>query len=201
MADEMESSDETEREASDGSLLWMYKGGDADAAETLCRRYVSRLQGLARANFSDRLANQVDAEDIVQSVFRRFFQAVDQGKYDVPRGADLWSLLMVIGLNRVRTEELHHRAARRDMRRTLQFDEQGWAALLDAHCNAESRELMELMLEELLEPLPELYRQVVALRLENWEVEEIAQRIGRSKRSTERMLQDIRAKLQQLLEA
>jgi RNA polymerase sigma-70 factor (ECF subfamily) len=195
MVDECESN----ADLSDGSLLWLYKSGDADAAEILCRRYVSRLEGLAHANFSGRLTTKIDAEDIVQSVFRRFFQAVDQGKYDVPRGADLRSLLMVIGLNRVRSEELHHRAARRDMRRTLHFDEQGWATLLDANCSAESRELMELTLEELLEPLPEQYRQVVAMRMENREVAEIADAIGRSKRSTERMLQDIRERLRHLL--
>lgn len=196
MVDEPEAS----ADPSDGSLLWQYKSGDAAAAEVLCRRYVKRLEGLARANFSDRLTTKIDAEDIVQSVFRRFFQAVDQGKYDVPRGADLWSLLMVIGLNRVRSEELHHRAARRDMRRTLHFDEQGWATLLDANCSAESRELMELMLDELLEPLPEQYRQVVAMRMENREVSEIAEAIGRSKRSTERILQDIRERLRHLLD-
>lgn len=197
---DLERDDVLENETSDGSLLCMYKAGDPDAAERFCRRYVARLEGLARANFSGRLAAKVDAEDIVQSVFRRFFQAVDEGKYDVPRGSDLWSLLMVIGLNRVRWEENHHRAARRDLRRTVHFGEQGWANLLDNRCTAESRELMELMLEEVLEPLPEQYRRVAALRMENRDVEEIAERIARSKRTTERILQDIRAQLRHLLE-
>src|SRR5438067_12874851 len=82
---------------SDRSLLRRLRGGSEDAATQLYRRYAHRLRALARANTSAHLARRVDAEDIVQSVFRIFFAAASQGLYDVPAGEDPWKLLLVIG--------------------------------------------------------------------------------------------------------
>ena len=42
--------------------------------------------------------------------------ACSQGDYDVPPGEELWGLLLVIALNKIRTEETFHRAAKRDVR-------------------------------------------------------------------------------------
>ena len=52
------------------------------------------------------------------SVFRRFFQATRRDDYVAPGGEDLWDLLLVITLNRVRSEQAFQRAAKRDVRRT-----------------------------------------------------------------------------------
>ncbi len=49
------------------------------------------------------LAGRVDADDIVQSVFRTFFRRVAKGDYEVPDGEELWKLFLVIALNKVRT--------------------------------------------------------------------------------------------------
>src|SRR3954466_1386611 len=107
---------------SDRSLLRRLRGGSEDAATQLYRRYAHRLRALARANTSAHLARRVDAEDIVQSVFRIFFTAASQGLYDVPAGEDLWKLLLVIALNKIRTEGDFHQAAKRDVRTTAELD-------------------------------------------------------------------------------
>src|SRR3954462_11365264 len=106
---------------SDRSLLRRLRGGSEDAATQLYRRYAHRLRALARANTSAHLARRVDAEDIVQSVFRIFFTAASQGLYDVPAGEDLWKLLLVIALNKIRAEGVFHRAAKRDVRATTEL--------------------------------------------------------------------------------
>src|SRR3954470_24029280 len=88
---------------SDGSLLRRLRVGSEDAATALYLRYASRLRHLTAANTSPQLARRVDADDIVQSVFRAFFDGAGQGLYDVPAGEDLWKLLVVIALNKIRS--------------------------------------------------------------------------------------------------
>ena len=61
----------------------------------------------------------VDAEEIVQSVFRTFFRRAAHGHYSVPDGEEMWKLLLVIALNKVRAAGAYHRAAKRDMRQTV----------------------------------------------------------------------------------
>src|SRR5262249_18795777 len=85
---------------SDRSLLRRLRGGSQDAATQLYYKYAKRLRALARASTSAQLARRVDADDIVQSVFRTFFRAACQGLYDVPAGDDFWDLLLGIALDK-----------------------------------------------------------------------------------------------------
>src|SRR3954447_12340517 len=103
---------------SDHSLLERYRGGHDDAPTQLYVRYAERLLALAAAQRSAGLAARVDPEDIVQSVFRTFFRRAAEGQYDVPEGEEIWKLLLVIALNKVRAVGAYHRAARRDVRHT-----------------------------------------------------------------------------------
>src|SRR5262249_542543 len=107
---------------SDRSLLRRFRSGSEDAATGLYVRYVHRLRALVRARCSSELARRLEPEDIVQSVFRRFFRRVRQGDYDVPAGEELWGLFLVIALNRIRAAESFHRADKRDVRLTVNAD-------------------------------------------------------------------------------
>jgi RNA polymerase sigma-70 factor, ECF subfamily len=60
-------------------------------------------------------------------------------------------------------------------------------------------ELMELVVRDVLQQLPATERNAVELRLEGYEVAEIADRMGRSKRSVERSLQNAREHLTVLM--
>src|SRR3954447_8064963 len=176
---------------SDRSLLRRLRGGSEDAATALYRRYAHRLRALARANTSAHLARRVDAEDIVQSVFRIFFAAASQGLYDVPAGEDLWKLLLVIALNKIRAEGVFHQAAKRDVRATAELDR------LEPAAEPEGAEdfadtFLRLVVRDTLERLPPAERQMLGLRMEGFEVAEIADRVGRSKRTVERLLQQAR---------
>src|SRR5262249_25659743 len=103
---------------SDGSLLRRLAAGSESAARSLYARYVARLRALARARLATGVTARVDPEDIVQSVLRRFSRAARRGNYDAPAATDLWDLLLVITLNKIRSEETYQRAAKRDVRRT-----------------------------------------------------------------------------------
>src|SRR5919199_1055829 len=103
---------------SDRRLLERFQKGDREAAGLLYARYADRLRALTRRKSSSALACRLDPDDIVQSVFRNFFHAAQEGGYDVPPGEDLWKLLLVIALNKIRARGTFHRAAKRDVRRT-----------------------------------------------------------------------------------
>src|SRR5436190_10124670 len=112
------STDVPEAMPSDNSLLRRLRTGDQDAATRLYFRYAERLRLLARAECSPELARRVEIDDIVQSVFSSFFRGVGRGYYDVPAGEELWKLLLVIALNKIRAKGNFHRAAKRDVRLT-----------------------------------------------------------------------------------
>ncbi len=179
---------------SDKSLLRRFRLGQEDAATELYRRYAPRVHGLARRQCSTRLARRVDADDIVQSVFCAFFQAVRKGYYDVPDGEDLWRLLLVIALNKVRANRTFHMAARRDVRLTVP------ATHLKSRKQTHTGQLLCMALDEALKQLDPPERRMVELLIQGHEVADIAAKVGRSKRTVERNLQSVRQKLSRLLE-
>lgn len=186
----------TDPAASDRSLLRRFRGGTADAATMLYFRYAEQLRALAAARLAPDLAPRVDADDIVQSVFRTFFRRAALGQFEVPDGEDLWKLFLVIALNKVRSAAAYHRAARRDVSRTPP---------LDADAEPDGRDddalaALRLTVDDLLAELPGPQRAVVERRIEGFEVTEIAAHVGCSQRSVERCLQKFRARLAAALE-
>ena len=185
---------------SDRSLLQRFRAGSQDAATQLYARYAHRLRGLAQAQCSPDLARRVEADEIVQSVFGSFFRAAREGYYDLPAGEELWKLFLIIALNKIRARGAYHRAARRDLRRSvggewIETTPEAVAQTDDAACA-----WLQLTVDDALEHLPEQHRQIVQLRMEGHGVAEIAEQTGRSKRTTERLLQESRRRLAELLD-
>jgi RNA polymerase sigma-70 factor (ECF subfamily) len=184
-------------DTSDGSLLRRFRGGGNDAATLLYFRYADHLRSLAEARLPGDVGRRLAPSDIVQSVFRTFFRRAALGQYDVPEGEDLWKLLLVIALNKLRNAGAHHRAACRDVGRTP------GVAVEDAGAEAGDEDAwntLRLVVEDLLQRLPPPHRAVVEGRIEGREVAELAEMVGRSKRSVERVLRDFRERLQAALE-
>lgn len=179
--------------ASDRSLLRLLAGGDREAADEVYRRYADRLRRVVRNALSPRVSGRLDADDIVQSTFRRFLGAARDGRYVLPSGDELWGLLVVIGLNRVRSAEQYHRSGKRDVRQTV--------GLADGTAEPADDAALAVEVDEALAGLPPDHREVTRLRLAGYEVGEIAGRLGRSKRTVERVLQDTRGRLRRLLDA
>lgn len=183
----------------DEQLLQLVRQGNQDAATQLYARYVSRLRALAEAKCSASLSRRMDAEDIVQSVFRLFFQGVRQGFYDVPAGEDLWKLLLVMALNKIRAKGAYHRAAKRDVRLTASVDPADAAMENQLKHEHNPQVFMEVAVKEALDHLDPRQREMVELRVQGHEITEIAEKTGRSKRTVERNLQEVRNKLRNLL--
>jgi RNA polymerase sigma factor (sigma-70 family) len=189
----MEQFDATPASVTDNSLLRRLAAGQENAADALYRRYADRIRALARTKLPEHLTARMDADDVVQSVFRAFFQSARRGLYQVMDGEGLWCLLAAVTVNKVRSLHAYHAAARRDSRVTVPFE-----ANEDELPGLES-EVMELVVRDVLEQLPATERKAVEMRLEGYEVAEIADRMGRSKRSVERSLQNAREHLTELM--
>ncbi len=188
-----------DEDASDRSLVRRFRQGQADAPTRLYLRYAKRLHALAARQTSADLARRVDPEEIVQSVFRTFFRRLSAGHYDVPDGEEIWKLLLVMALNKIRFLGNFHKAAKRDVRRTAQGDavEAGQSAASGP--DEEAMTVLRLVVDDVLSGLGESHRKMVELRIEGHEVADIAEQVGRSKRSVERVLQDFRARLGALI--
>lgn len=180
-------------DTSDRSLLQRLRRGEESAATALYLRYARRLLALAQARTSSDLAAREEADDIVQSVFKSFFRKASAGLYDVPKGEELWNLLLVITINKIRAKGNYHRAAKRDMR--LAAGEQPLEAVADEGGDDAALAELQMVIDEILKGLPEKSAEIVELRIAGNEVNDIVARVKRSKRTVERVLQDFRERL------
>lgn len=185
--------------ATDRSLLRRFRGGQADASTLLYLRYADRLNALAARQSSPDLARRVAPDEIVQSVFRTFFRRVAQGHYDVPDGDEIWKLLLVIALNKVRAAAVHHRAAKRDMGRTTAGPSYDRALETAEGRDETALTVLRLVIDEILSGLDATRKRIIEMRIEGYEVAEIGEAVQRSKRSVERVLQEFRTSLGALI--
>lgn len=177
--------------SSDESLLAGYREGNEAAAHSLFIRYAPRLRGLAKQYCSPAFAGRFDADDVVQSVFRIFFKGVRREAYTVPPSGEIWALLMVLAVNKIRNLVEFHEADKRTVRQTT--------PLVESVMNVDDSAAiwLKMVMDEQLEGLPDSNRTIVTLRLDGFEVAEIARQVKRSQRTVERALQSFRVRLAQ----
>src|SRR5689334_17094680 len=160
-------------EGSDGSLVRRFRAGEDDAATKLYKRYAERLHRLAQRNTALDLTPRFDAEDVVQSVFRTFFRRVRTGLYDLPAGDELWRLLLVISLNKIRTLAVYHRAQKRSVSTTTAPGAELLAQLQDQNAEDLALTSLKMVIDEVLHDLPEVQQRIITRRIEGSQVEEI----------------------------
>ncbi len=177
---------------SDRQLLDDFQHGQTEAASEIYERYWNRLFALARRRTGFDLAQRLDPEDVVQSVFRTFFRRAADGSYELPDGDTLWKLLMVITLNKIRTLADYHRAAKRDVRKTKELE---FLTQSLSKSSIEAEDLLGWTIRELTESLPPEHQRIIEMRIKGFKIEEIAATCQRSKRTTERVLQSFRDRL------
>jgi RNA polymerase sigma-70 factor (ECF subfamily) len=188
-----------ESRPSDQTLLRRFQRGEAGAATLLYLRYAARITSFAGRQRGSDLASRFDPDDIVQSIFRTFFRRAAEGHYDVPEGEDLWKLFLVIALQKVRDACSFHRAAKRDVRVTRSIEASNCVCATRSGQDEIGLAELKMVVDELLGGLPATQRVIVELRIDGFQVEEIARKTGRSRRTVERGLQEFRAQLGAIL--
>ncbi len=180
------------------TLLSLLRAGDEKAAQQVFDAYVDSLLHLARRRLSRRLARRVDPEDIVQSVFRTFFRRVKAGKLLLEEQNDLGRLLTRITVRKALRQVARHTAAKRDC--TAEGDPRAPLDLMELPAGEPSPEVVVAFLDQLehfLEALRPQDRQILTMRLEGYGTLEIARELGTSDRHVRRVLERIRAVIEQ----
>lgn len=178
----------------DRSLLNLWRAGDQQAAQQLFDRYVDRLVALARRRLSQRLARRVDAEDIVQSVFRTFFARAKEGKFALQDQDDLCKLLFRITVHKTLRQVAFHTAARRDLgaETELNRDAPEAAQFLAEEPTPEAVNGFLDQMEHFLGRLRSQERQILELRMQGVTHEKIAEQLGTYERKVYRVMERIR---------
>ncbi|OAI41666.1 hypothetical protein AYO40_02720 [Planctomycetaceae bacterium SCGC AG-212-D15] len=170
--------------------------GSPEAARELFERYSRRLTRLAGQHLSRRLAARLDAEDVVQSVFRTLFRRGARGEFQIDSTSALWRLLVTITVRKARAQARRHTAAARSV-----AAEASAAADLAAELGREpGPEETAVFVEQfttLLRGLPDWYARVVELRLQGESVADIASELGVSRQTVYRALDLLRQRLEE----
>lgn len=194
--------DDSFRNAMDG-----LKTGDQAAARDVFARYVHRLIALAGTRIGGKLRRKVDPEDLVQSVFNSFFARQAKDQFALESWDGLWGLLVAITIHKCGHKIKYFHAARRNA------NDEASAVIL----NGASRAAWEVVARDpspsqlaifdetilsLLNEFDEREGQVFLLFLQGWTVKEIASEVSRTERTTRRVLEHVRQRLEsELLDA
>ena len=181
---------------SDRSLITRLRKGDDQAASEFYDRYVKRVFGLVHQQMAGRLHAVVQSEDIVQSVFKSIFRGLSTGEYEAPAGGSLWQLIAIVAVHKVRRNARRNLADKRDARRTQFLVE---LESFEAESSGTPEEF-ERAIREAIEGLGPLEQEVVVLRVQGFTVEDISNKLNRSRRGIERALHKIRESLIQTLD-
>jgi RNA polymerase sigma-70 factor (ECF subfamily) len=186
-----------------GALLARVREGNDEAAAVIFERFVNRLSAQAHRHLAPTVRRQVDAEDVVQSVYRTFFRRVREGQFRLDHWGSLWGLLARITLRKCA------RVGGQIANRPPQFsltggaDNSGFDSGLDWEMIAREPSPAEAAcladtLDSLMKPLRESHRQVLTLALEGYTQEEVAERAGCSERTVRRVLSQAEIDLEKL---
>src|SRR5262245_7837047 len=175
-------------------LLRRIQSGDEFAAAEIFDRYVGRLTHLARSRLAAKLASRIDPEDIVMSAYRSFFIAARDGRFHVQNGDDLWRLLVEVTLHKLYHATHRHLADRRSVNREQHPLDTSNEFIQFASREPTPDEALATAdeLTAVLSQLSERDRQVLELRLQGYEHEEIADRLKCSDRTVRRAVNQAR---------
>jgi RNA polymerase sigma-70 factor (ECF subfamily) len=182
------------------ALLSRWQAGDEDAARQLFDLYVDRLLILARQRISQRLGCRVDAEDVVQSVFRTFFDRAKAGRFVLTDEEDLCKVLARITVHKTFRQIAFHMAAKRDFRMEMGHGEeshQHLLALLDGGPTPETTNQFLDQLDHFLKSLKTDERKILEMRMQGYKDVEIANALRISDRKIRRVMERVRGLAEQ----
>src|SRR5262249_49789864 len=152
-------------------LLVRVQQGDQAAAAEVFDLYKRRLLALARSQLDTGIRRKIDAEDVVQSVFRSYFQRQQEGSVTVKDWDHLWSLLAMITVRKCTNARVHFTRKKRSANLEVTVEGGGdealssWQALAREPTPEEAAMLADLI-QRLVGSLPERDRRIVQLSLE-----------------------------------
>lgn len=158
--------------------------GDPQAANELVTRWHPSLTAIAGRNLRGPARGKNEPQDIVQSAFRSFFGGVNKQQYQLHDSRELWALLVVITLRKCRKQHRHWTA----QRRKEDFEE--WNPREERECPGSPPELLvslNELVERVLSELDPSEGAIIQKSLEGYSATDIAEDLGRSLRTVQRV--------------
>src|SRR5262245_33055192 len=180
---------------SEPSLLDALQAGDEDAARQLFDRYAEQLVLLARKRISQRLASRIDAEDIVQSVFRTFFHRAKEGQFQLHDPDDICKLLARITVHKTFRQIAFHKRAKRDPGHETGHSDEAHEMLLKLMGGEPTPEEGAAFADQLAHFFDRLQpdqRQILTMRMEGYGNAEIAAKMEITDRTIRRIMERVR---------
>jgi DNA-directed RNA polymerase specialized sigma24 family protein len=178
--------------------------GDPDAARQLWGRYIAALVRLARARLRATPRTAADEEDVALGAFDSFCRGMKRGRYPgLEDRDDLWRLLVTITARKAADQVQGEWRQKRGGGRVRVASDLG-GGNPEAHGGVLDRiagpqptpEFAAMVAEELRRRLDglgdEMLRRIAQLKLEGWTDEEVAARLGCTRRTVVRKLVVIR---------
>ena len=178
-------------------LDWSRVGHDS-MAQQVFDRYADRLIALARRRISQRLASRLDPEDVVQSVFRTFFQHAREGQFCIDDQDDLCKLLVRITVHKTLRQVAFHKAAKRDVSMEMGQGVEAQSHLeesLDREPTSDEAVAFLDHLEHFLTVFSPQERTIIEMRMQGYSNDEIVQKLGfSSDRKIRRIMERVKEK-------
>ena len=154
-------------------------------------RLLKRLVPFALSKIDKLLVSKLDPEDIVQSVFRNFFTALQKGNFKPASWEEMWYLLAKMTIWKCNSKLEFYLSQARDVRIEKPFDSKDDIStdplfLDEKLILEESLDLVMIKLQD------ENRKKVFCLILQGHSPAEIAEEFGVSKRTIERFKNDIK---------
>ncbi len=168
-----------------------------EAARQIWQRYFGRLSKLVQNHLDGRIRQREDEDDVVQEMYHSFFRRQSDGDFDLANRDELWQLLVTIVLRKVRNKAKHHQSQKRDYRNEAHKERDAQSlmpnAILAEMAGVEPTPLeaaaVAEAVEQRLQVLSEPLRQIALWKLEGFTHEEIAGKMGYSKRTVIRKVE------------
>jgi RNA polymerase sigma-70 factor, ECF subfamily len=186
--------------SSDAALISSLQAGDADAFETLVRKYMPALLRVARRF----LRSEEDARDAVQDAFISAYKSIRNFASNSQLGTWLHRIVVNSALMKLRSQK---RRPEEDIEQLLpRFQEDGHQVIPSepwdesAEAIMQRKELRKLV-REAIDKLPETYRTVLLLRdIEELSTEETARLLGTNNNTVKVRLHRARQALRAILD-
>jgi RNA polymerase sigma factor (sigma-70 family) len=199
--------------ATDSISEWLgqLKSGEVEAAQNLWNRYSEELLRVAKWRLGASPRRTGDEEDVALSVFGSLFRGMAEGRLDnISSRDELWWVLLSITrrkavdhIRRETAQKRHHQPNQPGGQHGLGPPYSSHFSLNDLVSSNPTPEFVAALEEQYQRLLALLrndqLREIAALRLEGYNIAEIAQKVAASQRAVERKLHLIRTKWKRVL--
>ena len=181
------------------TLVAKLRARDPDAFRLIDILYTKRLIGLAQARLPKKISAKIGAEDVVQSVLRSFFVRSRKGEFDALNDPEsCWRVLAKITRRKCGHKADYFLAQRRSAGREQELSA-AWEAIARGPSPNEAAVLVETI-EALGRDFEPHQLRMLGLLMEGETVAKVAEVVGYSRRTVERLRERLGARLKTMLE-